>query len=441
MLITRAYTTKLSPTEHQAWQLRNIVGGVRFLKNAALEQRDLSWKIGKRHVSWQDQADELPALKKEPEYSFLKYCPAQSLQQALIDVDDGFQRFFKGLGGYPTPRKKGKSQDSFRLPQPEQILFEPAKQGYVYFPKLGWMRHACTRSTPIWRNGKSHRQTELPYDGELLHVTIKREGKHWYAVFTCEVEIDDPVRPLWDAIGIDMGITNTAVLSNGEYFQLPKITDQEAHHLVRLEQRIKQKQSGSINHWMARLAYQQYLLKLRRRKLDALHKLTHDLCKSHTLIIIEDLDIQGMTQSNKGTIEAPGTDVKKKSRLNRGILDSLWGEFKRQLQYKSKWYGSRVILVPPEYSSQECCKCGHTEEGNRPSRDLFRCLNSRCQHRSCADLNAALVIRERGIRLARGQSLRYLSKVNQASETLDVHKSEGIPVLAGSSEMPCSLGK
>jgi hypothetical protein len=106
-----------------------------------------------------------------------------------------------------------------------------------------------------------------------------------------------------------------------------------------------------------------------------------------------------MTRSASGTVEQPGRNVAQKSGLNRSILEQIWGEISRQLTYKSEWYGSLFARVPAHYSSQECSECGHVSKENRESQAVFHC--KKCGHEANADINAAVVILKRGIKVLR----------------------------------------
>ena len=119
----------------------------------------------------------------------------------------------------------------------------------------------------------------------------------------------------------------------------------------------------------------------------------HDISKNHALVALEDLNIQNMTRSAKGTKDKPGKHVRRKSGLNRVILDQGWGTFKRLIEYKEAWRGGIAVVVNPAYTSQECAVCGHTSPENRLSRELFYC--KKCGHTSNADENAARVVLSR----------------------------------------------
>jgi putative transposase len=121
--------------------------------------------------------------------------------------------------------------------------------------------------------------------------------------------------------------------------------------------------------------------------MDARHKLTTRLAKNHGLIAFEALALRSMTRSARGSVEAPGTNVRQKAGLNRSLLEQGIGETRRQLRYKAVWQGGKTVEVEPAFSSQRCSCCGHVSPANRPSRDRFACVA--CGHAELADINAA----------------------------------------------------
>ena len=123
------------------------------------------------------------------------------------------------------------------------------------------------------------------------------------------------------------------------------------------------------------------------KRLDYLHKSSTWITKNHGVIYLEDLKIANMSKSAKGTKEAPGRNVKAKSGLNKSILDQGWFELKRQIQYKSDWFGGKVVLVNARYTSQTCSECGYKDKENRETQAKFLCKE--CGHKDNADLNAA----------------------------------------------------
>jgi putative transposase len=133
-----------------------------------------------------------------------------------------------------------------------------------------------------------------------------------------------------------------------------------------------------------------------------LHQVGTIISKNHALVVLENLKVGNMTGSAKGTVEAPGRNIRQKSGLNKSILDQGWGMLKRMLGYKLQWSGGMLILVDPAYTSQTCSVCGHVDAGNRPDQKTFRCLH--CGHDDHADVNAAQNILARGLQATAGHA-------------------------------------
>jgi len=161
----------------------------------------------------------------------------------------------------------------------------------------------------------------------------------------------------------------------------------EDRQLATVQRALARKQKGSKNRAKMRLRLGVLQARIARRRRDSVHKATTILAKNHSLIVIEDLRVKSMTASARGTIADPGLNVRSKAGLNRVILNVAFGEIRRQLEYKCRWYGSRLVTVPPAYTSQRCSVCGHTEHANRVSQAIFICRS--CGHFGNADVNAA----------------------------------------------------
>jgi putative transposase len=198
-------------------------------------------------------------------------------------------------------------------------------------------------------------------------------------------------------------------LSNGEMLDMScLLTPGEERRLRGLERKAarqqlaqKQQRASDPNAPMSKRHCRTYeqiaALRARqaRRREDWLHKTTTDLAKSHGVVVVEDLRIQSLTRSARGTIECPGSNVRAKAGLNRSILGMAWGKAGRMLAYKCPLHGAMLVRVDPRNSSVECARCGHTAPDNRVSQATFRCLA--CRNEVNADTNAAQVLLERGL--------------------------------------------
>ena len=389
MIVKRAYRHKAVFSLTQEQQAREFAGCARLIYNSGLEQRNLGYSVTGKSMSYWRQTSYLTEAKNAPGFEFLRDAPAHVLQQALRDLDKAFASFFAGLSGYPRPRKRGE-HDGFRFPDPDpkQVgVHDPAHIGQVRLPKFGWV--SIRNSYPRLK------KKGLLFEGCLKNVSVVREADGWYLSFCCEVEIETPVAPTGPAISFDRGIANSLTSSEGEFIHLPVITAREWEKIGFLQLAINRCQKGSRNRERAKGAFARYQQHLRRRKVDAIHKLTTTFSKERWLIGLEDLRVKNMSASATGTVEGPGKNVAQKRGLNREILNQSWAEQCRQFDYKTVWYGSELEVVPAYNSSNECRVCRHVAKANRKSQAVFLCVA--CGHAEHADVNAAGVILSRAL--------------------------------------------
>lgn len=386
MVKHQAFRYRVYATERQEIFLPQVSGCVRLVYNLGLEQRRTFSRRG-RNIRYESQRAELSALKVEAE--FLRDVPHHCIQEGLVDLGKAFKNFFEGRGGYPTARKKGRN-DGFRFPDPKQIRFTPvpgAKFANLHLPKLGMSADD---------NGPLRIRYHRPIEGEIRSVTMNHEAGVWFVSVMCRIDTQDPPEPLGEPIGVDRGVAVPLFQSDGGTPYVPVTTQRGRERVKRLQQSIARCERGSVNRKKAvRLLGRRKAREARRRK-DALHKASTRLAKNHYLIGIEDLRVKNMTASAAGTTAEPGKNVAHKRGLNRAILEIGWGMYAGMLAYKTVWYGSALVAVPPMHSSQECSGCGHVDARSRLRRDIFRC--TACEHLEHADWNASKVIRDRAIR-------------------------------------------
>jgi len=370
MLINKAFRYRLKPTTAQLAQFESFAGHCRFVWNKFLQLNLFRLKNKQKIMFYQEMDYFSKLLKLSNEYGFLKECPAHCIQQKLRDLERAFKDGFdKTQPGKRLPvRRKKNIHDSFRFPEPKQIELEYNR---IKLPKLGWVKFFNSQKVI----------------GSIKNVTISRGGNHWYVSICVEQEITLPKQLPTSSIGIDLGVTNFAALSSGRLIEPINSLKIYATRLAILQRRLAKKEKFS-NNW------QKVLVRLRNihRKIahvrrDFVHKLTTLLSKSHAMVVVEALKIKNMSKSAKGSIDNPGKHVKAKSGLNKSILDQSWGEFKRQLKYKLEWLNGKFVEVTPQYTSQKCSICGHTDKSNRTTQAEFCCVA--CNYTEHADINAA----------------------------------------------------
>jgi putative transposase len=377
----RTYKYRLTPTKEQSRLFAINAGACRFIYNWGLARWNELYESGQKPTV-HGLIVELPTLKTQTKTSWLNDCIAQSLQQSLMNLGEAFFRFFKGKSKKPQFKKKNKSIPSFRLPQRFELREDERK---IRLAKFGWVNYRQDRKT----------------QGTPKSITVSYRAGHWYASVHCEIVKPKTIHPFKTAAGVDVGIAKLATIWNGESAQFVSHNsklDKLYARLSILQSQFSRKVKGSNN----RIKAQQKLAKMHKRisdmRKDTLHKLTTDLCKNHALIGIEDLKILNMMKSASGTVERPGRNVAQKRGLNRSIHRQGWGELFRQLDYKSAWFGSMLVLAEAAYTSQTCPACGFVAKENRPTQSLFRCLDCGFEHN--ADIVGAMNIRNQIVPLS-----------------------------------------
>lgn len=378
MLIRKAFKFRLKTNSKIEQKFFQFSGSCRYVFNHFLAQRKEMFEEQKKSLSYVEQANQLPQLKKELEW--LKDSPSQILQQSLKDLDQSYKNFFRRVKqgekpGFPKFKKKGFS-DSFRYPQ--GFKFEENK---VFLPKVGWVRFFKSQEI----------------EGTPKNLTVSRKGKYWYISVQVEVEKEEKIHPSDSVVGIDMGITNFATLSDGTIYE-PLNSFRKLELKLAKEQRKLAKKKKFSNNWKKQKnRINQIHMKIADSRKDYLHKTSTEISKNHAIVVLEDLKVSKMSKSAKGNKENPGKNVKTKSKMNKSILDQGWFEFRKMLEYKEKWNGGFVVLVNPKNTSRTCPKCGLISKENRKTQQNFKCIQ--CGFNENADINASKNI------LAVGQSV------------------------------------
>lgn len=370
----RGFTFALRPTPEQAEQFVQFAGVCRLVWNLALEQRRDHWRNYQsrtgNNLNYVSQARELTALRAE--FDFIRAVSQTSQQYALKALDTAYQRAFKGLGGFPQPKKKGR-HEAFTFAG-RQVTVERINHrwGRVKLPKIGWVKFRMTRDVT----------------GRMTEATVSLTPLGWQ--ISIGAEIVGEVADAGGAVGIDRGVTVPLMLSDGTRYMLPDgIERLERKH--RKAQRIVGRRKRGSARWRkaVRRAAAIKAKQARVRKHWA-HETTTDICRRHGTVIIERLRTKDMTKSAAGTMGNPGRNVAQKRSLNRAILNVGWHQIETMLFYKAH----RIVKVDPRHTSQTCAACGALDSRSRESQASFVC--TACGHRSNADLNAARNILQRG---------------------------------------------
>lgn len=361
----RAYKFRIYPTPNQEKCFKQVLFSCFKLYNTAITHRREAYRIAKKSISRIDQQKELPKLKQDfPEYANIH---SQVVQNVLHRVDFAFKSFFKraksktGKAGFPR-YKSFDRYDSFCFPQ-----FGFSVTGNkLNLTKIGSIRI------------KLHRQVL----GKVKTCTIKREGVKWYCVFTSDVEYHIEKRIVSNSVGIDLGLTDFAVLSNGVEIKNPKYLKRSDNRLKSIQSKYSKGKSKKLRKqltWIHR--------KIANQRKDFQHKLSRKLVNNYDLIAYEDLKIKQMVEDNTYN-------------LQKSIHDASWGKFIFMLNYKAEEAGSTVIKVNPKGTSQKCSRCGQVVKKSMYERSHM----CSCGFETTRDHNAALNIERLGINLVSQQT-------------------------------------
>lgn len=369
------HTIELNPNKKQTTYFSKACGVARLAYNWALaewqkqygadknyrdECRANGMEIDKTKLNNPSQfklRKQLNGIKKQ-QFPFMAEVTKCSPQEAIIQLGKAFDNFFKGRAKYPQFRKKG-INDKFSLTNDQFKLIGKR----IKIPNLGWVKL----------------KENLRFNGKILNATVFKKGGKWFV--SIGVEIDHLPKlntKTHKSVGIDLGITDLATLSDGTKIQAPKPLKQKLKRLKRLSKQLSRKQKGSKNREKAKTKLSRLHYKISCIRKDFLHKLTTNLVKQFDVICIENLNVKGMVKNCK---------------LSRVISDLGFHEFKRQLVYKADMHGKTVKEADRFYpSSKTCSCCGFVmaKEGLTLATRRWTCPNCRASHDR--DVNASLNI-------------------------------------------------
>jgi putative transposase len=275
-------------------------------------------------------------------------------QEAVIDLGSAFRGFFEGRSSYPKFKAKG-IHDSFCAANQAGTFRVDEKR--IKLPVIGWIRM----------------REEVRFTGKLKRATVSREADRWFVSISVETDDIKPVIPPQASVGIDLGITTLATLSNGDAVPGPKAHSTLLKRLRRTSRSLSRKKKGSRNRAKAKRRLARMHARMANIRKDAIHKATTMLTKTFRRIGVEDLNIRGMSANRH---------------LARSIMDGGFFEFRRQLEYKARFYGATVVVADRWFpSSKTCSCCGSVKAELALSQRTFHC--DICGFDCGRDLNAA----------------------------------------------------
>jgi len=359
MLIKRAYKTELDPNNVQRTAMLKHAGAARFAYNWGLQRKQEVRELNMLpipHIKTPTAMDlhrELNRLK-HTKYSWMYEVSKCAPQEALRDLDRAFKNFFEGRAGYPKFKSRKRGIGSFRLTGSIRVF-----QDSIQLPRIGRVR--------LKEKGY------LPTEGaHILSATVSEKGGRWFVSLQVEEEIEVPVNT-GPAVGVDVGVSKLATVSDGTTIDNPKALARFERKLRRLQRSLSRKKRGSRNWKKARMRLERCHFRACCIRRDAQHKATTMLARTKSVIAVEGLNVAGLMKNHH---------------IAKQLADAGIGEFLRQLEYKAKWYGSKVVEADPFFpSTKRCSSCGAVKGEMSLSERRYRC--EVCGYEADRDLNAA----------------------------------------------------
>jgi putative transposase len=363
-VLNKVFRFRMRPSTIQGQALMRLAGARRFVWNWALDRRKIYYSEYAKTIPAALLSTELTALKNQPETAWLKEADSQALQQTLKDLDRAFRNFFEKRARFPRFKSRKRDTPRFRIPQRVKIV-----AGKVYVPKVGFVR--IRQSQAVTEKTKS--------------ATFRRDASgHWFVSLTAEFEMPDVALPSPDPLkiaGIDLGLKDFAVLSSGERIAAPKFFRTGQRKLEKAQRVLSRRKAGSNRRAKAKALVARIHRNIINQRGDFLHKLTTRLVADHDGLCIEDLNVKGLART----------------KLAKSVNDASWGEFRRQVEYKSVWNRKHVAVIDRYYPSTRLCRfCGAINATMTLSDRQWFCD---CGIGHDRDLSAAINIRDEGLRM------------------------------------------
>lgn len=366
----KAIKIRIYPSAEQVDFINKQLGCCRFVYNNCLAFRKDSYQNEHISVSSSEAVKHITVLKKDNEW--LKHVHSKVLQQSVRDMNQAYDNFFKLHRGFPKFKSKHDNRQSCRFPKDAFIGVRGNRIDLIKVLKD--IHFKCSRNDERYLNRNQDK---------VKSITLSKEpnGKFYLSVL-----IDKPLRQVPQSssmVGLDLGIKDFAVTSDGQVIENFHFKKNEESRLKRLQRQISKKIVGSKNREKARLRFAKLNEKIRNRKLNFLHDVTNHLIDENQVIVMEDLNVKGMVRNHK---------------LAESISEVNWGEFRRILAYKAAWHGRQLVFIDRFYpSSKRCNHCGYIYKELTLKDRQWVCPE--CGSLIDRDYNAALNILEEGERI------------------------------------------
>lgn len=363
--MNKSFKYRMYPTKEQETQIQKNFSCVRFVYNYYLAKRIEIYEKSKETFNYYSCAKDLTRLKKE--LTWLKEAESTSLQSSLRNLDEAYQKFFKEHIGFPKFKSKKTHKFSYTC---KRVLnnIELINSKKLKLPKIGVVNI----------------KNDLPIQGRILSATVSQvpSGKYYVSI-CCDNTHIEPFEKTGAIVGIDLGIKDFAITSDGLKISNPRYLKQTLDKLAKLQRELSRKTRGSSNYNKARIKVARVQEHIANQRKDFLHKLSTQLIKDYDIICLEDLKVSNMLKNHK---------------LARSIADVSWATFVSYLTYKSVWYDKQISKISTFFpSSQTCNVCGEKFPLTKdPAVREWTCPS--CSSKLDRDINAATNILNEGLK-------------------------------------------